>query len=673
MFGKGKKKTTNPEPSNEEVLAPEKRSQAAVSTSNSNAALVLISFLMIGVFVAGALLLSGKKEAEAPALESAEPEVAPVPITKSEFDDVAPSVASNPANASIRDARIGESASSSILVSVSGAPIKVISVSASSDTDGFFIDEDCTSQESITPAGGCSVDVKWTPASPENKSLFIIIRYTPAISAEPDDKTFRIPLELASVGGGAVAVEAPAPAPVAAPVPSFEPEIEEEEEEFEEEEYEEEDEEPAAKVTPRGAADAKKIVFPADCKRFASKAYDFSGVFIGWAHGNKDVFSPNCSKLIGSLSEDGMVIAVGTGKIIGKGVVMDKKKSDERRIELALPALQAVQNNLAADNFNPDLEDVLSNRAMVKDEGFGNPCEDENGECNKVSDPLGIMSKRKNSFVPFTIETTDQVSSSPKDERYVLRQSKPIPAVLVRPIFISTLADDSESPAPDNLTAVATVERNVYGGDGRTVVIPAGSQLIGAAAPQELSGAQALAKIDIDWSRLIRPDGAEFDLTDKVEGTADAQGRSGVPGKNDTKYMRDLFLKPILYSALPVAMEAMFPTTSQFVNRVKRSDGSYQVWSPDDEDFIAMDNIAEDVSFSVNPDEAETMMNMTSRDKMKMEVQQNWKNVANKLMEESLRQRIPFTVPAGTRIQIYLNTDIMLKIDDEMDDLLNNE
>ena len=38
---------------------------------------------------------------------------------------------------------------------------------------------------------------------------------------------------------------------------------------------------------------------------------------------------------------------------------------------------------------------------------------------------------------------------------------------------------------------------------------------------------------------------------------------------------RQLFIKPLLYSALPVAMESIFPSTSKIVTRVKRTDGTY--------------------------------------------------------------------------------------------------
>ena len=43
-----------------------------------------------------------------------------------------------------------------------------------------------------------------------------------------------------------------------------------------------------------------------------------------------------------------------------------------------------------------------------------------------------------------------------------------------------------------------------------------------------------------------------------------------------------------------------------------------------------------------------------------------------KLIKKKKKNKIPFTVPAGTRIMIFLDQDIMLRIDEEMQDILSN-
>ena len=108
----------------------------------------------------------------------------------------------------------------------------------------------------------------------------------------------------------------------------------------------------------------------------------------------------------------------------------------------------------------------------------------------------------------------------------MLLADKPIPAVLQRSI-------DSRYP---NVPVTAIVERHIYGEAGRNILIPAGSRLIGKATSLTgIFGADQAAKIDISWTRLIRPDGAAFRF-EAVSG--DAQGRGGVSAYLDLQLLK---------------------------------------------------------------------------------------------------------------------------------------
>ena len=112
------------------------------------------------------------------------------------------------------------------------------------------------------------------------------------------------------------------------------------------------------------------------------------------------------------------------------------------------------------------------------------------------------------------------VSGLPVDRRRVITADRYIPAVLENDI--------------DSLLAgrtVAVVERNVYGADGRLVLIPAGSRVIGAYRTSIQSGQ---ARLDVAWSRIIRPDGATINIADPG---ADVMGRSGLPGELDSRML----------------------------------------------------------------------------------------------------------------------------------------
>ena len=124
----------------------------------------------------------------------------------------------------------------------------------------------------------------------------------------------------------------------------------------------------------------------------------------------------------------------------------------------------------------------------------------------------------------------NNVSTWPVDMSRVLLADKAVPAVLVRSI-------DSRYP---NVPVTAIVERHIYAEEGRNILIPAGSHLIGELHGTSFDfGRDQAAKISISWKRLIRPDGAAFKF-EAVSG--DAQGRGGVAAYLDLQLMKKFLL-----------------------------------------------------------------------------------------------------------------------------------
>jgi type IV secretion system protein VirB10 len=111
------------------------------------------------------------------------------------------------------------------------------------------------------------------------------------------------------------------------------------------------------------------------------------------------------------------------------------------------------------------------------------------------------------------------VSSFPVDRSLVLTADRYIPAILENSL-------NSQLPG----RAIAVVERPVFGEDRRLVLIPAGSRVIGVYRAQSKYG---LARLDIAWSRILRPDGVTINLD---AASADVMGQSGIPGDLDTRW-----------------------------------------------------------------------------------------------------------------------------------------
>lgn len=89
------------------------------------------------------------------------------------------------------------------------------------------------------------------------------------------------------------------------------------------------------------------------------------------------------------------------------------------------------------------------------------------------------------------------------------------------------------------------VSRDVYGESGNEVLIPRGSRLFGAYS-SEISRGQG--RVEIGWSRLIRPDGVDLAINFNA---SDQFGRSGLSGDVDNKY-NSIIANSMLTSILAV-------------------------------------------------------------------------------------------------------------------------
>ena len=223
---------------------------------------------------------------------------------------------------------------------------------------------------------------------------------------------------------------------------------------------------------------------------------------------------------------------------------------------------------------------------------------------------------RKESFDGYQKDWSEQgiaksISSWRVDMSEMIFSDKPIPAVIARAI-------DTNNPAP----ITAYVERNVYAEEGRNVIIPSGSRLIGAfgSITAASEGTSESARVQITWERLIRPDGSIFVFSGQ---TADAQGRAGALGFVD----KQLFKK---YS-LPVLTTMLTSASSYFIASAEDSAGEVE----------------------------------TSRQQAATDARENFLDDMESLFDEILADKTDIKavtyIPAGTRIIIYPNSDLWLR------------
>ncbi len=213
------------------------------------------------------------------------------------------------------------------------------------------------------------------------------------------------------------------------------------------------------------------------------------------------------------------------------------------------------------------------------------------------------------------------MSSWRVDMSEMILADKPIPAVLARTIMSGSLGD---------VPVTAIVERNVYAEDGRNIVIPAGSRVIGKSAGGGSGGngnaTTGATRVDITWERLIRPDGSAFEF--KAAQTGDAQGRGGALGYLDPQLMK----------------RYGFPVSLAFMQ------GAINI-------AMAKGNTKTNENGTSTSD-ARAAAYQDARDNVNQTIQQIIEQVINDKMESV--QAVSY-VPAGTRLIIYPKTDMWLR------------
>ncbi len=244
-----------------------------------------------------------------------------------------------------------------------------------------------------------------------------------------------------------------------------------------------------------------------------------------------------------------------------------------------------------------------------------------------VEEDLMKTQKRSKSWADLGV--MKNVSSYRVNMDNMILADKAIPAVLVRSI-------DTEQ---EDVPISAVVERNIYSESGRKIIIPAGSRIIG-----ELSGSSAgqevgsASKVEIEWTRLIRPDGAAFQFEEGgVSG--DASGRAGVGAYMDRQLMKKYGL-PVVQSTITSAiLYAMATNDSAAVG----SDG--------------------EVAMSGRQQAAED-----ARTRFSDTMQQIFDDIIN----ETSQLKTRLFVPSGTRITVFAKSDLWLRSSLEDEDVDSN-
>ncbi|MBD9561097.1 type IV secretion system protein VirB10 [Ensifer sp. ENS03] len=205
-------------------------------------------------------------------------------------------------------------------------------------------------------------------------------------------------------------------------------------------------------------------------------------------------------------------------------------------------------------------------------------------------------------------------ASSLADRTAKARQIERIDAMIPEGTLIPGILETAiNSDLPGQIRAITS--QDVYSFDGRRVLIPTGTRLIGEYQSEVTRGQK---RIFVIWTRLLRDDGVSVRLNSIG---ADSLGRSGLTGHVDNKW-RERFGSAIMLSV--VGAGASFLTGY----------GSDQAFGDDDSDAQRGEELARET------------------------ITETFSDMANQVLGENLRIPPTISVSQGERVFVYVRQDL---------------
>ncbi|MBO0134089.1 type IV secretion system protein VirB10 [Agrobacterium burrii] len=303
----------------------------------------------------------------------------------------------------------------------------------------------------------------------------------------------------------------------------------------------------------------------------------------------------------------------------------EKPKSEPEQVVILPPPPEVVEEEKPADTtpFNvppppevveatPKVEPVeqfperFKSKLITMDQNLGG---NSNGSLDSSANgtPLTVAGEDKNSQYLSSASAIGDRSAKAK-------QLKRLDALVPEGTLIAGILETAiVSDLPGQIRAITS--QDVYSFDGRRVIIPTGTRLIGEYQSEVTRGQK---RIFVVWTRLIRDDGASVRLNSIG---ADSLGRSGLTGHVDNKF-RERFGASILLSIVSGGASYLTGYGSE------QSSGS-------------------------NNDDAQR-----GADLARETIAQTFSDMANTVLSENLRIPPTISVPQGERIFIFVRQDL---------------
>lgn len=261
------------------------------------------------------------------------------------------------------------------------------------------------------------------------------------------------------------------------------------------------------------------------------------------------------------------------------------------------------QDSKVAANLNPRYAPIV----VFSGPAQGTPSRSVGYEKN-------IVSLKQNSINDLEESESDVKTTIIADRANTIAQGKLISAVLETAI---------NTEVPGFVRAI--VSRDVFGESGNHILIPRGSRLFGSYSSEIKRGQ---GRVDISWTRLIRPDGVDLGIDFNA---SDQFGRAGIQGDVDNKY-QSIIANSILTSILTVGSVSLAEKL--------------------------LDNDSDASTTTTDPTTGTTTTTGSASNQAIYDVSKTIIDTVGTVLENQVNTDPLITVPQGSRITVIVNSDI---------------
>lgn len=172
----------------------------------------------------------------------------------------------------------------------------------------------------------------------------------------------------------------------------------------------------------------------------------------------------------------------------------------------------------------------------------------------------------------------------------------------------------------------AIVSRDIFGESGNKILIPRGSRLYGSYSSSIQRGQ---GRVEVNWTRLIRPDGVSLNISFSA---SDQFGRSGIPGDVDNRYSSVVF-NSLLSSVLTVGTAA---AAQRLLNNNNNS------------------------TTTVNQNQGITTTTSNATNQAIYDVTKTIIDTFGQIITNTIDLNPVIRIPQGTRVTVIVNSDIKI-------------